>query len=282
MLMVPLSGFIGVFLLSVLLIKSAFQSWLLFCQPIKSACHKFRLWLHLALCQVKDVFWHDRVLKTIDQSIRFISELVQGWMSWGDQYPCVSVPTPPLAFASTQWISAGIVQSFSDKPRLDLCCLIVSKAMTNTPEFGLTFWIWTNAFVWWHIWMKLYFCLFGFPAWVLLIVIEEGFALAQKIKGMTHIFTLGCNILYTSTWSLLRVPFYTYIVIQNHILSAKFLFTLFTETQNEGESNPTKAEQCGQWTRNINGGLFTSPNYPNSYPPNKECVYILEGTAIYL
>lgn len=25
------------------------------------------------------------------------------------------------------------------------------------------------------------------------------------------------------------------------------------------------------------GGLFTSPNYPNKYPPNTECVYILEG-----
>ncbi|XP_016305541.1 neuropilin and tolloid-like protein 2 [Sinocyclocheilus anshuiensis] len=67
-------------------------------------------------------------------------------------------------------------------------------------------------------------------AWVLLVVIEEGFALAQKIK----------------------------------------------ETQNAGESL-SNAEQCGQWTRNINGGLFTSPNYPNSYPPNKECVYILEA-----
>ncbi|XDV18006.1 hypothetical protein PO909_023792 [Leuciscus waleckii] len=65
-------------------------------------------------------------------------------------------------------------------------------------------------------------------AWVLLIVIEEGFALAQKIK------------------------------------------------ENAGESL-SNAEQCGQWTRNINGGLFTSPNYPNSYPPNKECIYILEA-----
>ncbi|MFT7816792.1 neuropilin and tolloid-like protein 2 [Arapaima gigas] len=35
--------------------------------------------------------------------------------------------------------------------------------------------------------------------------------------------------------------------------------------------------QCGTWVRNTNGGLFTSPNYPNMYPPNKECVYILEA-----
>ncbi|MGH0143976.1 UNVERIFIED_CONTAM: hypothetical protein FKN15_002318 [Acipenser sinensis] len=35
--------------------------------------------------------------------------------------------------------------------------------------------------------------------------------------------------------------------------------------------------QCGTWIRNHNGGLFTSPNYPDTYPPNKECVYILEA-----
>ncbi|MED6248749.1 Neuropilin and tolloid-like protein 2, partial [Ilyodon furcidens] len=34
---------------------------------------------------------------------------------------------------------------------------------------------------------------------------------------------------------------------------------------------------CGTWVRNINGGVFMSPNYPNTYPPNKECVYILEA-----
>ncbi|KAJ8343678.1 hypothetical protein SKAU_G00310070 [Synaphobranchus kaupii] len=67
-------------------------------------------------------------------------------------------------------------------------------------------------------------------AWVLLILIEEGFALAQKTK----------------------------------------------ETQNAGQTTKT-AGQCGTWIRETNGGLFTSPNYPNTYPPNKECVYILEA-----
>lgn len=34
---------------------------------------------------------------------------------------------------------------------------------------------------------------------------------------------------------------------------------------------------CGNWVRNADGGSFSSPNYPNTYPPNKECLYVLEG-----
>ncbi|KAM7406535.1 hypothetical protein PAMP_000909 [Pampus punctatissimus] len=47
---------------------------------------------------------------------------------------------------------------------------------------------------------------------------------------------------------------------------------------NHGGQSPNQND-CGTWVRNINGGVFTSPNYPNTYPPNKECVYILEGKA---
>ncbi|XP_039987103.1 neuropilin and tolloid-like protein 2 isoform X2 [Xiphias gladius] len=43
-----------------------------------------------------------------------------------------------------------------------------------------------------------------------------------------------------------------------------------------GGQSPNQND-CGTWVRNINGGVFTSPNYPNTYPPNKECVYILEA-----
>ncbi|XP_023678472.2 neuropilin and tolloid-like protein 2 [Paramormyrops kingsleyae] len=67
-------------------------------------------------------------------------------------------------------------------------------------------------------------------AWVLLILIEEGFVLAQKTKGL----------------------------------------------HNVGQMNKS-AGQCGTWIQNSNGGLFTSPNYPDTYPPNKECVFILEA-----
>jgi hypothetical protein len=45
---------------------------------------------------------------------------------------------------------------------------------------------------------------------------------------------------------------------------------------NHGGQSPAQ-NACGPWVRNINGGVFASPNYPNTYPPNKECVYILEG-----
>ncbi|NXK53818.1 NETO2 protein, partial [Chauna torquata] len=37
--------------------------------------------------------------------------------------------------------------------------------------------------------------------------------------------------------------------------------------------------QCDNWVRTSNGGHFASPNYPNMYPPNQECIYILEGTS---
>lgn len=37
------------------------------------------------------------------------------------------------------------------------------------------------------------------------------------------------------------------------------------------------SRHCGNWVRNTDGGTFSSPNYPNTYPPNKECLYVLEG-----
>ncbi|XP_028812964.1 neuropilin and tolloid-like protein 2 [Denticeps clupeoides] len=67
-------------------------------------------------------------------------------------------------------------------------------------------------------------------AWLLLVLIEEGFSLAQRTRG--------------------------------------------TQSEDAPRGN---SDGCGTWTRNISGGLFTSPNYPNTYPPNKECVYILEA-----
>lgn len=40
---------------------------------------------------------------------------------------------------------------------------------------------------------------------------------------------------------------------------------------------PKHSRYCGNWLRNTEGGTFSSPNYPNTYPPNKECLYVLEG-----
>ncbi|KAJ0011916.1 hypothetical protein NQD34_012891, partial [Periophthalmus magnuspinnatus] len=35
--------------------------------------------------------------------------------------------------------------------------------------------------------------------------------------------------------------------------------------------------QCGRWVKEPDGGYFTSPNYPEKYPPDRECVYIIEA-----
>uniref|UniRef100_A0A673AJM1 Neuropilin (NRP) and tolloid (TLL)-like 2b n=1 Tax=Sphaeramia orbicularis TaxID=375764 RepID=A0A673AJM1_9TELE len=37
------------------------------------------------------------------------------------------------------------------------------------------------------------------------------------------------------------------------------------------------SHHCGSWIRNTDGGTFSSPNYPDTYPPNKECLYVLEA-----
>ncbi|KTF78732.1 hypothetical protein cypCar_00017981 [Cyprinus carpio] len=70
-----------------------------------------------------------------------------------------------------------------------------------------------------------------FSALVLLILIEEGFALAQKTQALPQ--------------------------------------NVATEDK--------KPAHCGTLIQTANGGSFSSPNYPNTYPPNKECVYILEA-----
>uniref|UniRef100_A0A3B3BPY0 Neuropilin (NRP) and tolloid (TLL)-like 2b n=1 Tax=Oryzias melastigma TaxID=30732 RepID=A0A3B3BPY0_ORYME len=40
---------------------------------------------------------------------------------------------------------------------------------------------------------------------------------------------------------------------------------------------PQNPRHCGTWVRKADGGNFNSPNYPNTYPPNKECLYVLEA-----
>lgn len=66
--------------------------------------------------------------------------------------------------------------------------------------------------------------------------------------------------------------------INNQFVCLFPAFSLQDSPIEHGSQSPNQND-CGTWVRNINGGVFTSPNYPNTYPPNKECVYILEGTA---
>ncbi|KAI5627946.1 neuropilin and tolloid-like protein 1 isoform X1, partial [Silurus asotus] len=35
---------------------------------------------------------------------------------------------------------------------------------------------------------------------------------------------------------------------------------------------------CGAWVKEPDGGSFTSPNYPEKYPPDRECTYIIEAS----
>lgn len=131
---------------------------------------------------------------------------------------------------------------------------------------------------------------FSLAAWVLLILIEEGFALAQRTKGASPVVILSYyggiigHVVARDTFSLAAaqcIDLIPYISQFKHGLDS--LHCLFSESfsQNEG-SPPQNLNECGTWVRNINGGVFTSPNYPNTYPPNKECVYILEGTCLFL
>lgn len=55
------------------------------------------------------------------------------------------------------------------------------------------------------------------------------------------------------------------------------LKNFFAEKQTTSETQ--KSAQCGTWTKHAEGGTFTSPNYPSKYPPDRECVYIIEGAG---
>ncbi|XP_075069341.1 neuropilin and tolloid-like protein 1 isoform X2 [Mixophyes fleayi] len=66
-----------------------------------------------------------------------------------------------------------------------------------------------------------------------------------------------------------------------HIVTSLIILHVFSATKKVGEKPTTsegqKSMQCGSWTKNSDGGIFTSPNYPNKYPPDRECVYIIEA-----
>ncbi|KAF3858515.1 hypothetical protein F7725_011716, partial [Dissostichus mawsoni] len=48
----------------------------------------------------------------------------------------------------------------------------------------------------------------------------------------------------------------------------------------KNNSGVTPAGQCGTWIKEPEGGYFTSPNYPEKYPPERECVYIIEVPSL--
>ncbi|XP_046883958.1 neuropilin and tolloid-like protein 1 [Hypomesus transpacificus] len=50
------------------------------------------------------------------------------------------------------------------------------------------------------------------------------------------------------------------------------------KTAVKNNSGVTPAGLCGTWVKESQGGLFTSPNYPEKYPPERECIYIIEAS----
>nr|XP_030121771.1 neuropilin and tolloid-like protein 1 isoform X3 [Taeniopygia guttata] len=66
-----------------------------------------------------------------------------------------------------------------------------------------------------------------------------------------------------------------------HIVASLIIlhFSVATKkgTEKQTVSEGQRPVQCGTWTKYAEGGIFTSPNYPNKYPPDRECVYIIEA-----
>ncbi|KAM9791933.1 neuropilin and tolloid-like protein 1 isoform 2-T2 [Syngnathus typhle] len=69
-----------------------------------------------------------------------------------------------------------------------------------------------------------------------------------------------------------------YIVFATDLITPELSGATATKakTQVTNNSGVTPSGQCGAWVKEPAGGYFTSPNYPEKYPPERECVYIIE------
>ncbi|XP_035287214.1 neuropilin and tolloid-like protein 1 isoform X2 [Anguilla anguilla] len=65
-----------------------------------------------------------------------------------------------------------------------------------------------------------------------------------------------------------------------HVIASLLVLGLSGATKKTAVTNNSgvqPAGQCGTWVKEPEGGVFTSPNYPEKYPPERECIYILEA-----
>ncbi|KAJ8401479.1 hypothetical protein AAFF_G00383980 [Aldrovandia affinis] len=65
-----------------------------------------------------------------------------------------------------------------------------------------------------------------------------------------------------------------------HVVASLVVLGLSGATKKTSVKNNSGVQplsQCGTWIKEPEGGLFTSPNYPEKYPPERECIYILEA-----
>ncbi|KAK7945415.1 hypothetical protein WMY93_001143 [Mugilogobius chulae] len=69
------------------------------------------------------------------------------------------------------------------------------------------------------------------------------------------------------------------VVLAASLISPEFCGSTATKKKSQVKNNSgvTPAGQCGTWIKEPDGGYFTSPNYPEKYPPERECVYIIEA-----
>lgn len=149
----------------------------------------------------------------------------------------------------------------------------------------------------------------SFTVWIFLLLVEEGLALAQKAKGkidkctlllgwkrrIKSQGTLWLNQRWEHRFSTFNVTaaaqVSSVLTLLRQVRHKKLLFYFFhaclgsrVHPDGDGGSKGVKPSQrpqnsrhCGNWIRNADGGTFSSPNYPKTYPPNKECLYVLEG-----
>lgn len=69
------------------------------------------------------------------------------------------------------------------------------------------------------------------------------------------------------------------VVLAASFLSPELCGSTATKKKSQVKNNSgvTPAGLCGTWIKEPEGGYFTSPNYPERYPPDRECIYIIEA-----
>lgn len=70
------------------------------------------------------------------------------------------------------------------------------------------------------------------------------------------------------------------IVLASSLIAPELCGSTATKKKSQVKNNSgvTPAGQCGTWIKEPEGGYFTSPNYPEKYPPERECIYIIEAS----
>lgn len=70
------------------------------------------------------------------------------------------------------------------------------------------------------------------------------------------------------------------VVLAASLISPELCGSTATKKKSQVKNNSgvTPAGLCGTWVKEPEGGYFTSPNYPEKYPPDRECVYIIEAS----